>query len=70
MRGRLAGMGMLLFLTVTGCPFEFGKDGRVDKAAHRDSMEIVRKQCSKEERARFCDGGRQHTAECLRVCGE
>lgn len=70
MRWRPAGTATVLLLMMTGCPEEFGKGGRIDRAAHKDSLEVTRRRCSDEDRAKFCDGGRQNTEECHRACGE
>lgn len=69
MRWRYAGMSVLSLMVMTGCPTEFGKDGRVSRAAHQDSLELVRKHCSEERRNELCGGGREHSPECLDECG-
>jgi hypothetical protein len=69
MRGFQVGVALLSALVMSGCPFGFGKDGRIDKAARKDTEEqlgIVR--CSEKYREKVCARGRQDSAECVR-CG-
>jgi hypothetical protein len=61
-------MGVLA-LMMTGCPSEFGREGRIAKAVHKDSMEIVGKRCSDRERWEVCKGPNKDPVEC-RKCGE
>ena len=68
MRRSLMGVSMVLML-MTGCPTEFGKDGRVNEAVRDDALELARKRCDEATRRKFCDGGRQNTPECIRECG-
>jgi hypothetical protein len=68
MRCYHAGVGVLA-LMMTGCPSEFGKDGRVDKAVRQDSEELVQKHCPQDKFDRYCSEGREHTPECLQECG-
>ncbi|WP_224361077.1 hypothetical protein [Hyalangium versicolor] len=51
-------------MAMIGCPSEFGKEGRVAKAAHKDSMELVIKRCSPERIEEVCGNGRENTPEC------
>ena len=69
MRWLQAGVAVLSMLAMTGCPSEFGKEGRVSKAVHKDSQEqlgITR--CSDSVRERVCAPGKEASAECRR-CG-
>jgi hypothetical protein len=70
MRWLRAGTGALALMVLTGCPSEFGKEGRVSKAVRRDSLEIVSKYCSEKDYKTFCAGGREQTPECLDKCGQ
>ncbi len=67
MRWLQAGVGVLTFM-MSGCPSGFGKEGRVAKAAHQDTLGIVRKYCAPEERARVCEGDKKDSPDC-RACG-
>jgi hypothetical protein len=69
MRWRYARASMLILMVMTGCPSEFGKDGRVSKAVHNDSLELVRKHCSKAQEDQFCGGYKKDTQECHEHCG-
>lgn len=69
MRWHDAGTGMVALMMLTGCPSEFGKDGRVNKAVRDDSLELVRKYCDQETRKKYCGGGRENTPECINKCG-
>jgi hypothetical protein len=55
---------------LTGCPSEFGKDGRVAKAVSKDAQEqiIIIKQCTRRMRDAVCGHGQQNSKECLE-CG-
>ena len=61
---------MLSGLVVTGCPSEFGKDGRIAKAVHKDAEEqiIIVKHCKSAERERVCAHGQENSRACLE-CG-
>ncbi len=70
MRWQAAWMCALSLVLLTGCPEEYGKDGTMDRAVHQDVMELQRKyDCSKDDYARLCAGGREQSAECLKKCG-
>jgi hypothetical protein len=69
MRWRHAGTAVVVLTMMTGCPSEFGRDGRVAKAVHQDSLELVRKHCDEQTRKKYCSGGRENTPECIRECG-
>jgi hypothetical protein len=68
MHWRHVRMGVLA-LMMTGCPSEFGKDGRVNKAVRKDSLELVKEYCSTEVYKRYCEGGRERTQQCRDKCG-
>jgi hypothetical protein len=56
---------VLSVLAMTGCPSEFGKEGRIAKAVHKDSegqLGLIR--CTKERIEEVCGNGRQHSPEC------
>ncbi|WP_224241607.1 hypothetical protein [Hyalangium gracile] len=63
-------VGILSALALTGCPSEFGKDGRVAKAVHKDAEEQVLEltRCSEARRREVCAPGKQSSDECRR-CG-
>ena len=56
-------------MAMTGCPTEFGKEGRVNKAVRQDALELVKKHCSKADYEEFCGGTKKGTQECLDACG-
>ena len=64
MRWLHAAVAVLSIMTLTGCPSGFGKDGRVDKAVHKDTADMVIKRCSNEKIEEVCGNGKQHTPEC------
>ncbi len=70
MRGLQAGIVLLSVLAMTGCPSEFGKDGRVSKAVHNDSQENLLNltRCSEARRAEVCEGPNRDPFECQK-CG-
>ncbi len=66
-----SGVVVLSVMAMTGCPSEFGKDGRVAKAVHKDSEEnlLELKQCSDAWKQEVCgDGPHRNRAECEK-CG-
>jgi hypothetical protein len=69
MRWHLAGFGLLAVSVTTGCPSEFGKGGRIDRAVHQDALELTRKYCPPEVHQRYCGDGKQDTEECRNQCG-
>lgn len=69
MRWLRAGVVVLSVTTTTGCPSEFGKEGRVAKAVHADSQDQLSiTRCSDVERKRVCGPGKENSDECRR-CG-
>jgi hypothetical protein len=65
-----AGVLLIFSMVMTGCPSEFGKDGRLNKAAAKDMKEnlLIIKRCSDLERQRVCANGQQNSLAC-RECG-
>jgi hypothetical protein len=69
MRWFQAGVALLAILAMTGCPSEFGKEGRVAKAVHKDSEEQLGIQrCGEKRRREVCAPGKEYSDECRR-CG-
>ena len=68
MRWRLAAV-VVSSLVIAGCPSEFGKDGRVDQAVHKDTQELVIKRCSNERIEEVCGRGKEDSEDC-RKCRE
>jgi len=69
MRLHHARMLVLSTLVLIGCPSEFGKDGRIAKAVHKDVQEnLVIVRCSEEWKRKVCDGHPRNERECLK-CG-
>ncbi|WP_407739948.1 hypothetical protein [Hyalangium sp.] len=65
MRWLRLGVVVLSGMATTGCPSEFGKDGRVAKAVHKDSDALVIRRCSKEKIEEVCGNGKEQTRACL-----
>jgi hypothetical protein len=61
---------VLAAVALAGCPSEFGKDGRIDKAVEKDVQEQLDNLplCSEEYVEEACYGPNQDEAECKR-CG-
>ncbi len=71
MRWLQAGVVVLSVMAMTGCPSEFGKDGRVAKAVHKDSQEnlLELRSCSQALKDAVCgDGPNKNPKKCLE-CG-
>jgi hypothetical protein len=60
---------MLFLLLLTGCPSGFGKDGRIHRASHQDTLNLVRKACDRAAYEAFCSNGREKTSRCIEECG-
>lgn len=60
---------VLSLAVLTACPEHHRRGGRIDRAAHQDSMESLRGSCSVEDRKQFCGPGREDSEECRRECG-
>jgi hypothetical protein len=62
-------VAVLSVMATTGCPSEFGKDGRVNKAVRKDVQEnLIITSCSDAVRKRACAPGKENSDECRR-CG-
>lgn len=59
----------IVALVMAGCPSEFGREGRVAKAVHKDTMEAVNNDCPEDMYEKYCSDGREQTAECIKECG-
>lgn len=61
---------VLAAVALAGCPSEFGKDGRIDKAVGKDVQEQLDgiPLCSEEYVEEVCHGPNQDEAACKR-CG-
>jgi hypothetical protein len=68
MRWLQVGVVVLSVMALIGCPSEFGKDGRIAKAVHKDTMGVVRRICSDKERWEVCNGPNKDPEKC-RECG-
>ena len=69
MRWSLVATGLFALTMMTGCPSEFGRDGRVNKAIRRDAKELIPEDCPKDVFRKFCSDGRENTPECIEECG-
>ena len=71
MRWLHAAVAVLSIMTLTGCPSEFGKDGRISKAVHKDSKErlLEIKRCSEEWKKEVCSNGPNRDDEKCQECG-
>ena len=69
MRWLQAAVLVLSVLAMIGCPSEFGKDGRLNKAAHKDVQEqLVIKRCSDAYKEKVCKSPQRNEQKCLE-CG-
>ncbi len=69
MRWSLVATGLFALVMSTGCPSEFGRDGRVNKAVRQDAKELIPEDCPEPVFLRFCSDGRESTPECIEACG-
>jgi len=55
-------------MATTGCPSEFGRDGRVNKAVQQDAQEqlLFVAGCNKERFKAVCAAGKWHSDECVK----
>jgi len=70
MRWPWVGTVVLSVTATTGCPSEFGKEGRVEKAVQKDAQQqlLMLRQCTDSVRERVCASGKENSRECLE-CG-
>ncbi|MBN1208401.1 MAG: hypothetical protein JXB05_26305 [Myxococcaceae bacterium] len=61
-------VGALSVMALSGCPSEFGKDGRVNKAVRQDSQEhlLFITGCEQRRYEEVCGPGKWDSEECLR----
>jgi hypothetical protein len=60
---------VLAAVALAGCPSEFGKEGRIGKAAHKDVQDQLEPgDCPEEYILEVCHGSNKDPAECKR-CG-
>lgn len=69
MRRLHVAVGILSVLALTGCPSEFGKGGRIDKASNQDAQsQLGIKRCSEAYKDEVCNGPQRNERKC-RECG-
>lgn len=68
MRWRTICVCAVSLVAMTGCPEEFGKYGRINKAIHKDLMERLQKKCTRAQIDEFC-ADEEQLEECLKWCG-
>jgi hypothetical protein len=68
MRWRTRWLCVLSLVAMTGCPEEFGIDGRVDQAVSKDMKERLMKQCTESDLRKHC-GPDKSEEECRKQCG-
>jgi len=68
MRWRTCWLCVLSLVAMTGCPEDFGIDGRMDQAIRKDMLESIPKQCTKKELQEYC-GPDKPAEECRKKCG-
>jgi hypothetical protein len=68
MRWLHVGVTVLSVMAMTGCPSEFGKDGRVSKAVQKDTQEhlLYITRCAQTRYEEVCGPGKWDTDECLK----
>ncbi len=61
-------IAVLSVLVMTGCPSEFGKDGRVDKAVQQDTQEqlLFISGCARELFEEVCTADKWDSEECMK----
>jgi hypothetical protein len=71
MRWLQVAVAVLSFMAMTGCPSEFGKDGRVNKAVHNDTranmLELT--SCSPARKLEVCSNGPNKDRDACKKCG-
>lgn len=59
-----------LSCALLGCPEVHRREGLIDRAAHRDSLENIPTRCTSKERELYCGGKAPDDPECVQHCGE
>jgi hypothetical protein len=67
-RWQKMGLAVLVLLGTTHCPHSFGRGGTVDRAIHKDTLELHQADCTEEERITACED--RSPEECKEICGE
>jgi hypothetical protein len=67
MQWQATGVSALSLVAMLGCPDDYGREGTVDRAIHKDVMELQRKRCSQEDLERFCTDA--DSTQCREQCG-
>jgi hypothetical protein len=66
MRWIQVGVVVLSGMVMSGCPSEFGREGRIAKAIHKDVQEnLIIKRCSDDYKRKVCDGPQRDEQKCL-----
>lgn len=68
MRWRTICVCAVSLVAMTGCPEEFGKNGRINKAIHKNLMERLQKKCMPAQIHELCMDEETYE-ECLKRCG-
>jgi hypothetical protein len=68
MRWRTCWLCVLSLVALTGCPEDFGIDGRMDQAIRKDMRERLEQQCTDEELRLYCGRGKPEET-CREKCG-
>lgn len=68
MRWLQVGVAVLAVTAMSGCPSEFGKDGRVNKAVHKDTQEhfLYITRCDERWEEKVCAPGKENSDDCKR----
>ena len=63
MRG-FVGVAVVCVTVMTGCPSEYGREGRIAEAVLKDETENSAVRCSQAEIEKACANGKQNTRAC------
>ena len=54
MRWRTCWLGLVSLVAMTGCPEDFGIEGRMDQAIRKDMKARLKQQCSERDLREYC----------------
>ncbi|RKG80322.1 hypothetical protein D7W79_08190 [Corallococcus exercitus] len=69
-RAHAVGLWLCVLGSMAACPEVHRPGGKLDRAAHRDTLERIPKPaCSSEDYERLCPDDAEPTEECIDLCG-
>ncbi|CAM4221713.1 Secreted protein [Corallococcus exiguus] len=69
-RAHAVGLWLCVLGGLAACPEVHRPDGKLDRAAHKDALELIQKSiCSEEDYRLLCPDDAEPSKECITRCG-